>query len=924
MAQGYEFHVTSNTHWDREWRHPMQETRTHLVELMDWLLELFEKYPEYKHYHLDSQTIPLEDYLEIRPEKRELLKKYISEGRLLVGPWYTLPEMNTISGEAVVRNLMRGHKIASDFGNVMKVGYTPTSYGQLSQIAQIYKSFGIDGMMFYRGIIRSQCDTEYILEAPDGSQILGLRLSTEFSRASFWFYLFRATMVEDPEHFDGYYRWENGKQPYRRCDVAAGDKDYHMLEPDSLSQFNPSQIEQGMENMKKDVTTDATTPYIILMDGMDSVFPHPNTIKVIDYCNNVQSNDKYIHSAFPDVIKKIRDAVDWDKLTVLKGERRQPSPDNWFNRFLKDQASTRLYQKQINARMQTLLEKWAEPYATFSFLFGNEYPAPYLDLAWKYLSTNHPHDSITGVSMDQIHKDMLFRWDQVKQIGETITDQSFGKIVNRIDLGDLKKDEIAIVAFNSLNYERDEVVEVEIDFPDNPDQKSMELIDAETGEPVAFQLQDRRNWGALVMSQHDIPQPFFTRRFKFALHVQNVPACGYRTYIVRSREGELVNYGSMMTSNRTMENEFLKVDFNANGTFDLTQKTTGRVFKNCHFFEDDAEAGDPWTRISPLQNRKITSLGCQADLSVIEEGELQTTVQIDIEMQVPKSLTDDKKRRTDDMTALPISSKITLKKNSPRLDIVTTFENNAMDHRLRVCFPSGMNSDAVDVETAFDVVSRNIKIPDTRDWVEPMTGTQPHLSFFDLSDKIGGLAVISHGLTEYEVQDNDTRTMVLTLVKGLRYPKVGLPAERVERREQIGSQCLGTHTSAYALYPHEGNWAQGKVIEYTYRHFTPLKLAQAGPGKGELAKTQQLLKVKPEELVLSALKKCETRNTVILRFFNPTEKEIKGSIQFWKPIKKAWQTNLNEEREEELSVDEIGVLTLDVKHKKIVTVELEI
>ena len=252
MPPHYEFHVISNTHWDREWRYPSQEIRTHLIELMDWLFEVFEKYPDYKHYHLDSQTIPLEDYLEIRPENRDKLKKYISEGRLLVGPWYTLPEMNTVSGEAIVRNLMRGHKIASEFGRVMKIGYTPTSYGQLSQIAQIYSSFGIDGMMFYRGIVREECDTEYILEAADGSRILGLRLSALFSRASFWLHLFRATMFENP-YFDGYYRWELGQLPFRRCDSHTGDLDYRLLEPTSLQNYNTELLDEGMKKIKDEI-----------------------------------------------------------------------------------------------------------------------------------------------------------------------------------------------------------------------------------------------------------------------------------------------------------------------------------------------------------------------------------------------------------------------------------------------------------------------------------------------------------------------------------------------------------------------------------------------------------------------------------------------------------------------------------------------
>ncbi len=691
MPKSFEFHVISNTHWDREWRYPSQETRTHLVELIDWLLALLEKYPEYKHYHLDSQTIPLEDYLEIRPEKKEVLKKHISQDRILVGPWYTLPEMNTVSGEAIVRNLMRGHKIGSEFGRVMKVGYTPTSYGQLSQIAQIYAGFGIDGMMFYRGITVEECDTEYILEAADGTQILGLRLSAEFSRASFWLHLFRATMFKDAR-FDGLYRWEMGMLPYRRCDSHTGDLDYRVLESTSLDIFNTDLLDEGMKNIKTDVGGDATTPYLIVMDGMDSVFPHPNTVKIIDYCNRQETGDTYYHSSFPAVIEKIKRAVDWSKLKVLKGERRRPSKDNWFNRFLKDNMSTRLYQKQINSKMQTLLEKWAEPFSSFTYLLGEPYPTPYLEMAWKHLLTNHPHDSITGVSMDQIHKDMIFRWGQVEQIGEVLTNQAFGILAKQIDLGDRDKGDVAVIAFNSLNYVRSEIVEVEIDFPDEPKHKALEVFDAETSAPITFQLLDRKAWGSNVMNPFDIPMPFYTRRFKLLLELKDVPASGYRTFIVRSKAGELVNHGSLCTANDTMENEFLKVKFNTNGTFDLTQKKTGSTFYGCHFFEDDAEAGDPWTRISPLVNRKISSMGCAARMSVEDDGELRTTFRVEIEMKVPKSLTTDKRQRSEELVVLPIQSRITLRKGSPRLDIVTTFDNQAMDHRFRVCFPSGVDS----------------------------------------------------------------------------------------------------------------------------------------------------------------------------------------------------------------------------------------
>ena len=74
-------HFISNTHWDREWKFSAQRTRYMLVNMMDMLFDIFEKEPDFKHFHLDSQTMPIQDYLEARPEKKELLKKYISEGR---------------------------------------------------------------------------------------------------------------------------------------------------------------------------------------------------------------------------------------------------------------------------------------------------------------------------------------------------------------------------------------------------------------------------------------------------------------------------------------------------------------------------------------------------------------------------------------------------------------------------------------------------------------------------------------------------------------------------------------------------------------------------------------------------------------------------------------------------------------------------
>ena len=143
-------HVLSNTHWDREWRFPLEHTRLLLVGLVDRLLDIMESCPDYKYFNFDSQTIFLEDYLEYRPENRNRLASLVKQGRLIVGPWYTLPEEYCVGGESLVRNLLMGRQVGDSFGQTSRVGYTPTSYGQISQMAQLYNGFDIDGIIFYR------------------------------------------------------------------------------------------------------------------------------------------------------------------------------------------------------------------------------------------------------------------------------------------------------------------------------------------------------------------------------------------------------------------------------------------------------------------------------------------------------------------------------------------------------------------------------------------------------------------------------------------------------------------------------------------------------------------------------------------------------------------------------------------------------
>ena len=190
-----------------------------------------------------------------------------------------------------------------------------------------------------------------------------------------------------------------------------------------------------------------------------------------------------------------------------------------------------------------------------------------------------------------------------------------------------------------------------------------------------------------------------------------------------------------------------------------------------------------------------------------------------------------------------------------------------------------------------------------------------------MSDGELGLAILNEGLREYEaVVDND-RTLAITLVRGF-------PAQQSPVIDQWDvypwmklAQSLGTNQCHYAIMPHAGDWQQGGLYRAADRFVLPLETAQAGKGGGEMPKQLSFVDVGPAEISLSALKKCDERDSMILRLFNPTDDEVTGQIACHRPIHEAWITNMNEERREQLTANGNSI-SVPFGHKQIVTLEI--
>ena len=144
-----------HSHWDREWYQPFQRMRARLLTMMDKMLAQLES-GALPCFHFDGQTIVLEDYLEVRPDSARRIAKLVKAGKLQIGPWYLLADSFLASGEALIRNLEIGSRIARRFGKCAETGYLPDQFGHAAQLPQILSGFGLKAGVVFRGVGRER------------------------------------------------------------------------------------------------------------------------------------------------------------------------------------------------------------------------------------------------------------------------------------------------------------------------------------------------------------------------------------------------------------------------------------------------------------------------------------------------------------------------------------------------------------------------------------------------------------------------------------------------------------------------------------------------------------------------------------------------------------------------------------------------
>lgn len=747
----------SGTHWDREWYQSYQGFRYILTDMMNDLIGYLEDNPDVGPFHLDGQTIILDDYLEIKPEMRQRLVRLLQSGRILAGPWYCAPDEHLISGESLIRNLQKGFSVCAQMGiRPWRVSNLCDGFGHMSQMPQLLRAFGLDAAIVGRGTNEHSAPAAFIWEAPDGSRVTALRPPDQSGYGSF-------SMDVCGQARKGTLRTEVDGA-FRSDAKAYADHE-----------FSRSNGE-----------------FAVIWDAMDHEPVH----------HAVPGYLKALKELYPDAYVRQGDLYDifsWvgehcPSLPVWQGEMLEfAKKDGLFLHLLIHKLSSRQSIKSTYDQCESRLVEIAEPICAWMKRHAMADNARFLDLAWEYLLKNSIHDTICGCSVDRVHNDTKYRFAQVHEICDIIL-QSYQNTLsgNRFILSE--PEEYMIVA-NPWPVHRDGVCRIVLPFaPEYPTWHEPfgyeEIADFtlwdEKGSEIPYAIRSiHRGRQLRGMGEKRLPVNLYEIDAELTFLGQQA-----RSVKVTAGRHPVRTAGGIARRNGTLENEWLTVTVENNGTLSVTDKVTGCAYRELCELVDDGEIGDGWNHVSPANDAVV--LGGAASAAIEHNSAMSGTIRVVKTLRVPASIADRAARQTDG-TDLRCVFTYTLAKGERRLRVNLSVDNTASDHRLKLRVPTGVAGKRYVTDDNFAFITRSGALDEaTYAWKECDKPERPMRGVAFRRDASGnGLAFVSrHGLHECACVDD---ALEITLLRCF--------ADTFADQPETGGQELFEHEYEFSLVP---------------------------------------------------------------------------------------------------------------------------
>lgn len=599
-------------------------------------------------------------------------------------------------------------------------------------------------------------------------------------------------------------------------------------------------------------------PFSMFLTGGEEAVPNPRLVDLVENARKEHGTD-FRFGGFGVVAQHYA-----DRLAKLDDPSLEVSNEVEANPVSTGCYVTRIRIKQEFRRLENLLNE-AERWATVAYLAGADYPSECLLEAWRNVAFLAFHDAITSTHLDAAYHELMDMLECAEHEVGHILEPAFETIEESIDADPEKT---YLVVYNSESWEREEPVTV--------------VLSGTTGRPRLvgpsgedLQVLDTKADG------EDLTVTFRSPK---------VPALGYAA-VELIPDTEPLHAGDTTSGPSEIENEFYKIALSDRGIESILDKRTGREIAAGKYLPNELileeDIGHPWGTMQAPS---------------FAEGLAQYTTGVSIRRAAGLSeamLTGTYKGSDAGVKLLSWRQWMRLYDGSDRIEFRTEIDWDTAQRRIRVAFPTNIDTSEGTYSIPYGALKRGPYEPDMTQ-LPSTNGDWPAVNWVDVSGDGYGVALLNAGTPSHRVEDG------IIYMSVLRSPTdswcINEP-EYYDCPDYDGARDAGGHEFRYALISHPGDWREAN-IERRGREFNnafTLRML-CGMGGGELGLTHSFLKFDaPENVVISAIKKAERDDSVIVRLAETFGRHAEASVEIEDAGKKVSTTNYLERKDQPVS-----------------------
>lgn len=557
--------------------------------------------------------------------------------------------------------------------------------------------------------------------------------------------------------------------------------------------------------------------------------------------------------------------LDVSELLLVKTEASSPTfPEGAF--------SCRIEIKQLLDTSQKIMERYLAPVNCIISLITNISNQDLISALRSGMALFQNPSLVTGCCSDEVAASGTKNWQLILSESQAMLDELFRQVTTPSNE--------KVTVFNPSLFTRTEVVSLPL--------SSTDLNF--NGQTVQQPLQ------AEFLNRTEKPENFLLKEV-------SIPPFGFITVDLKRTPLESLSESSLKAGYYFIENEFVKLTVEKNGSLTLQDKVRNQIYKNLNILEDAGDAGTTAHFHSPEKNKIIHSIQFEPRISLIEKDPLRATIRIRYRMRIPVGLNREQNGRSDKTDILRIRTTISLTANSPLVSIETQVKNTVRNHRLRVRFETGTTTresltfihDKLTAKEHGGQPLNNIGRENDAEW--------PLIKWVTVADEASshGLTLFTSGLHGYQLRLDAPRSLLLTLLRS---------AEKWESLisgatySAPGAAELQEFKFNYAILPHSGKIREAlPTIAETFEQFSTPLLICSGEENQKFKASENILEVSPSHLVLNSLRQGKLPNEMVVSLNNPTQNEILCSVKTIKPLQKVMLATAREQLYEEIPLN---------------------